>query len=123
MIADTDSDTLNDGDEVNTFFTNPLLVDSGADGFGDAVELAAGADPNSASSVPDGTNGDINNDGLLNAADVLLASRFVLGSLEPDSGQMQRGDVAPLVSNVSVPNGIFNAADLLIIQRWVLAAP
>jgi len=123
LMADTDSDTLNDFDEVNTYFTNPLLVDSDADGFGDAVEIAAGTDPNSASSVPDGSHGDINNDGLLNAADVLLASRFVLGSLAPDSGQMQRGDVAPLVSNVSVPNGVFNAADLLIIQRWVLAAP
>ena len=123
LDADTDNDTLSDGDEVNTYFTDPLLVDTDADGYGDAVEIAAGTNPDSAASVPDGTNGDINNDGLLDVADILLATRFALGELVPDSGQMSRGDVAPLVGNVAVPDGVFNTADLLIIQRWVLAAP
>lgn len=123
LNADTDNDTLSDGDEVNIHFTDPLLVDTDADGFGDAVEIAAGTNPGSAASVPNGTNGDINNDGVLDAADVLLASRFALGELVPDTGQMLRGDVAPLVDNVAVPDGVFNVADLLVIQRWVLAAP
>jgi len=123
LNSDTDNDTLDDGDEVNTYLTNPLQSDTDADGFGDAVEVAAGSDPNSSSSIPASTNGDINNDGLLNAADILLASRFVLGTLLPDSGQLLRGDVAPVVNNVSVPDGTIDAADLLIVQRWTLASP
>jgi len=123
LNPDSDNDTLNDGEEVNTYLTNPLLADSDADGFGDAVEVAAGSDPNSGSSIPASTNGDINNDGILNAADVLLASRFAIGSLIPDSAQLLRGDVAPIVNNVSVPDGLFNAGDLLIIQRWMLVSP
>ena len=123
LNPDTDNDTLTDGDEVNSYLTNPLLTDSDMDGYGDAVEVAAGSDPNSGSSIPAGTNGDINNDGILNAADVLLASRFALGSLTPDSAQLLRGDVAPIVNNVSLPDGLFNAGDLLIIQRWMLVSP
>jgi len=123
LNPDTDNDTLSDGDEVNSYSTNPLLADSDADGFGDAVEVAAGSDPNSGSSIPASTNGDINNDGILNAADVLLASRFVTGKLTPDEGQLLRADVAPIISNVSVPDGLFNAGDLLIIQRWMLVSP
>ena len=123
LNPDTDNDTLSDGDEVNSYSTNPLLADSDADGFGDAVEVAAGSDPNNGLSVPASTNGDINNDGILNAADVLLASRFATGSLIPDSAQLLRGDVAPIVNNVSVPDGLFNAGDLLIIQRWMLVSP
>jgi hypothetical protein len=123
LNPDSDNDTLNDGEEVNTYLTSPLLADSDGDGFGDAVEIAAGSDPNSGSSIPASTNGDINNDGILNAADVLLASRFVIGSLTPDSAQFLRGDVAPIVNNVSVPDGLFNVGDLLIIQRWMLISP
>ena len=123
LNSDTDNDTLGDGDEVNTYLTDPLRTDTDEDGFGDAVEVAAGSDPNSSSSIPASANGDINNDGRVDAADVLLASRFVLGTLTPDAGQLLRGDVAPVVNNVSVPDGIFNVADLLIIQRWALASP
>jgi hypothetical protein len=121
--SDTDGDTLNDGDEVNIYLTDPLLVDTDADGFGDVVEVGAGSDPNSSLSIPVSASGDINNDGLVNTADVLLASRFVLGTLTPDANQLLRGDVAPVVNNVSVPDNILNAADLLIIQRRALASP
>ena len=120
---DSDGDTLGDGDEVNIYFTDPLLADTDADGFGDVVEVGAGSDPNNSSSIPANASGDINNDGSVNTGDVLLATRFVLGTLTPDSNQRLRADVAPVINNVSVPDGILNAADLLIIQRRALASP
>lgn len=120
---DTDGDTLGDGDEVNIYFTNPLLADTDADGYGDVVEVGAGSDPNNSSSIPASASGDINNDGSVDTGDVLLASRFVLGTLMPDSNQLLRADVAPVINNVSVPDGFLDAADLLIIQRRALASP
>lgn len=39
LLADTDSDTLNDDVEVLTHLTNPLLVDSDIDGLSDADEV------------------------------------------------------------------------------------
>ena len=120
---DTDGDTLGDGEEVNIYFTDPLLADTDADGFGDVVEVGAGSDPNNSSSIPASASGDINNDGSVDTGDVLLATRFVLGTLTPDSNQLLRGDVAPVINHVSVPDSILNAADLLIIQRRALASP
>jgi hypothetical protein len=120
---DTDGDTLGDGEEVDIYLTDPLLADTDADGFGDVVEVGAGSDPNNSSSIPASASGDINNDGSVDTGDVLLASRFVLGALTPDSNQLLRGDVAPVINNVSVPDSILNAADLLIIQRRALASP
>src|SRR5690606_15356069 len=43
--ADTDGDGLEDGAELNTHGTNPLLADSDADGIEDGGELAVGLDP------------------------------------------------------------------------------
>ena len=45
LTADTDSDGLNDGDEVNTHNTYPLIVDSDGDGLSDGDEVATGTDP------------------------------------------------------------------------------
>ena len=50
---DTDNDGLADGDEVNTYRTNPNSSDSDSDGFTDLYELETAYDPNSAESVPD----------------------------------------------------------------------
>lgn len=44
LLADTDKDGLSDGAEVNTHGTDPLLVDSDGDGIDDARELALGLD-------------------------------------------------------------------------------
>lgn len=43
--ADTDSDGLNDGDEVNTHGTNPRAADTDGDGISDGGEIGAGLDP------------------------------------------------------------------------------
>jgi|CXWL01.1.fsa_nt_gi hypothetical protein len=53
--ADTDGDTLLDGEEVvagaDGFVTNPLLADSDGDGVPDGLEGFVGSDPTSAASV------------------------------------------------------------------------
>ena len=64
-----------------------------------------------------------NDDGSVDARDVLLASRAVLG-LSPLSGpQKARGNVAPLVNGQpqSLPDDAFTLADLLLIQSKALA--
>ncbi len=43
---DTDSDTLNDYDELYVYKTSAYLADSDSDGFNDAKEIASGNDPN-----------------------------------------------------------------------------
>ena len=53
-LADSDGDGVSDGDEWNTYFTDPLNADSDNDGSPDGDEIAAGGNPNDASDgVPD----------------------------------------------------------------------
>ncbi len=49
---DSDNDDLLDGEEVNTYFTDPLNPDSDSDGFLDGEEVAAGKDPLDPESFP-----------------------------------------------------------------------
>lgn len=51
-VRDTDGDGLSDGDEEILLNTAAVRADSDGDGFGDGLEVAAGADPRSAASVP-----------------------------------------------------------------------
>ncbi|MDG2123768.1 MAG: hypothetical protein P8J87_08735 [Verrucomicrobiales bacterium] len=55
--ADSDDDRLSDGDEVNTYTTDPMIADSDGDGFEDFSEIAAlnggiGGDPKDGNSTP-----------------------------------------------------------------------
>jgi hypothetical protein len=43
-----DFDGLDDGAEIQTYFTNPILVDSDGDGIWDGDEVKAGTDPGNA---------------------------------------------------------------------------
>lgn len=45
-ITDTDTDSISDWDELNTYGTSPYLGDSDSDGLSDAEEIKAGTDPN-----------------------------------------------------------------------------
>lgn len=72
---------------------------------------------------PPGTltaDGDINTDGFVNAADVLLATQAAIGSRLLDPIEFGHGDVSPLISNVPNPDGTFNLADTLVIIRKAL---
>jgi hypothetical protein len=129
LNSDTDGDGLSDYEEINWdgdpssyngspgYDLNPLAEDSDGDGFKDGMEVASGYDPLDAMSFP--VWGDINDDRLVNAADVLLATSAVLGNLELSIDMLARGNVAPLVNGT--PNSKFdddfNLADLLLILR------
>jgi hypothetical protein len=70
--------------------------------------------------VSSGIYGDINNDGKVNAADVLLITRILLEGTPVSPAEMQIIDVAPLAAGIPNPDGQINAGDLLIIQRIAL---
>jgi hypothetical protein len=127
---DTDGDGLTDLREVNwdgdptgydpAHDLNPLAADTDGDGFPDGMEATAGYDPLSAASVP--VWGDINNDRVVDAADVLLAARAIAGELTPTDAERVRGKVAPLVNGTPRPdaNAPLTAGDLLLIERKAL---
>jgi hypothetical protein len=50
-VADSDGDGLSDGAEAAAG-TNPNATDTDGDGFSDAAEIAAGSDPNDSNSIP-----------------------------------------------------------------------
>lgn len=62
-----------------------------------------------------GHDGDINGDGVVDAADVMLAQQIALGLITPTVSQLAHGDVAP-----SGGNGVINAADLVLIRAKAL---
>jgi len=127
-IIDTiDSDDDNDGvldiSETNTGIfisssdtgTDPLKADSDGDGFNDGVEVGTGTDPLDITSYP-GPDGDLAPygapDGVLNAADILIATRIVLGEIQPSSHDLAHGDI----NN----DGVISLGDLILIYDAVL---
>ncbi|MBK5274867.1 MAG: hypothetical protein JJE30_07435 [Desulfuromonadales bacterium] len=64
-------------------------------------------------------NGDINNDGVVNIADALLALRIAVGLVpQPTGTALFLGDVAPQ----GAPNGSIDLADALVILRKIVGA-
>ncbi len=59
--------------------------------------------------------GDINNDGIVDVADALLALQIAVDNVHVSPQQLLRGDVAPLINGVSVPNGVIDAGDAIVI--------
>ena len=118
LLADSDGDTLSDGEEVGydgdfTLYTpgqdlNPLSNDTDGDGLLDA------ADP-----IPLTVNigdGDMTADGNLNAGDMLVMTRVVLGLLPVTTVHLARGDLYPSGS----PDGKINLQDLVLLQGLLL---
>ena len=52
MVADTDSDGLEDGEEVDTYSTNPTDNDTDGDGYNDKFEVTNSSDPTDSTSLP-----------------------------------------------------------------------
>ncbi|MEN8106997.1 MAG: dockerin type I domain-containing protein [Pseudomonadota bacterium] len=95
-----------------------MSADTDGDGIADSDEITYGTDPlDLASTLADG---DVNLDGTVNAADVLLAVRALLGADSLTYEQKLHADVAPLADGVPSPDGNFNPADLLVLQRKAL---
>ena len=61
-------------------------------------------------------DGDVNDDGSVDSADVLLAQRYLLGLSVPSWFDPARGNVAPR----GAPDTEFNLGDLLVIQQMAL---
>ncbi len=106
-IADSDGDGLDDGDEVNQYLTDPLKSDSDGDYLedGDEVNLY-GSDPNhddTGDLAPRGTP-----DGALNAGDLVVLMRLVLGLETPDARETVLADMNH--------DGLLNAADVLLLS-------
>ena len=137
-IVDTDGDTMPD-DYENANGLNPLIDDSALDLDGDGVsniqEYNDGTAPNNIDSDGDGQHDGIDpnplvadaiiygdvaptplSDGIVNAADLLIMQRIVLGEILPNTTQMTNGDMFPVGS----PDGSINVQDLIILQQSVL---
>ncbi|MBT8122984.1 MAG: hypothetical protein KJO10_10640, partial [Gammaproteobacteria bacterium] len=119
---DTDADGMLDSWEVANFgdLSRDGTGDFDVDGATDLEEHDAGTNPLDPASFPVVADGDINGNGQVEAADVLIAQRILHGLYLPTAAEFQRGDVAPLIGGVPSPDGQFNLADLLIIQRKAL---
>lgn len=130
--ADTDGDGLSDYEEQchdgdcidydpydpvtnpNGGDTDVTRQDTDMDGYTDEEEVRYGSDPVNSGDIPNITpDGDVNIDGVVNVADVLLSQRYVLGLAILSQTQIDHGDFRP------IPDGDsdITVADLLIILQ------
>jgi lysophospholipase L1-like esterase len=113
--ADTNGDGFVDGEQV--FATNPLLADSDGDRLDDGLEATNASDPLDANSWPALADGDIAPlgapDGEINAGDILVATRIVLGLETATALELAHGDLYP----PGAPDGKINAQDLILLGR------
>jgi len=114
-MLDPDGDGLTNQDE-HLAHTNPHDWDSDNDGISDKDEVDAGTDPLTSYTIFT-ADGDLNNDGFVNAGDVMLGYRILFGEIAPTFDQRIRMDVAPLVNGIPAPDGQLNLGDILVIQR------
>ena len=119
LVADTDNDGLTDSEEV-ILTTNPLIIDTDNDGFSDGEEVSAGSDPLDINSLPVLSDADINNNGIADMADIILAQQIILGHIELTSIHLSHGDVAPLINGIPSPDGLFTLGDLVVLKRKVI---
>ncbi len=76
-VADTDSDGLNDGAEVNTYHSDPRLADTDGDGLSDAVEV------NTQHTNP--TLADTDADGLADGAELTATTNPLVADTDGDT--------------------------------------
>lgn len=116
---DTDSDGLSDYEEITTYGTSPGNPDTDGDFINDGDEINNGGDPLDPLSWPNFADGDIaplgSPDGVINAADYLVAQRIVLGEIAATSLEFAHADLYPAGS----PDGIINVSDLILLLKLV----
>jgi len=59
--------------------------------------------------------GDVDGDGIVGLVDAMLALQFAVGNMQPSVDQFVRADVAPIVGNISVPNGTVDVGDVIVL--------
>jgi hypothetical protein len=90
---DSDSDNLNDGEEVLTYFTNPLDSDTDVDGMSDGYEVSFNLDP-----LVNDSEEDKDNDGITNINEMLANTDPNNPDTDGD-GISDEADSNPLVAN------------------------
>ncbi len=106
---DSDGDGLTDGDEVNIYGTNPLVQDTDGDGLLDNNDpIPLDFNFNDGDLAPLGAP-----DGVINAADYLIALRIIQAELQPTTLELAHGDLYP----PGAPDGIIDMPDLIIIKQ------
>lgn len=106
--ADTDFDGLNDGDEVNLYFTNVLLLDTDGDGLSDGEEvLSFITDPNTSNIGALAPRYAVDN--MLNTADLLVLLRLIEQLDTATAYEMVAGDINS--------DGVIDVRDALQFQR------
>jgi len=121
-VLDSDGDGLGDFDEINVYFTDPNLADTDGDLIDDGVEINNAVDPSNPLDPLDWPNfadSDLaplgSPDGVINAADYLIAQRIALGTLVATPLELAHGDVYP----AGAPDGVIDASDLVLILQLV----
>ena len=97
LVADTDGDGLNDGDEINIYETNPNSNDTDEDGLNDKAEIDINLNP----LVSDAYD-DTDNDGLINIKEVFYKSNPFLFDTDND-GMSDGYEVAHLTNPIIPP--------------------
>ena len=116
---DSDDDGLSDYEEVITYGTLPNDSDSDDDFINDYDEVINGSDPNDDTSWPNFADGDFAPsgapDGIINAADYLIAQRIALGEIDATSLELSHGDLFPPGS----PDGMIDTSDLILLLKLI----
>ena len=93
--------------------TNPVPPPSEPSRPASRSQLSIGVDASTAPPSTAAGDGDLNGDGIVDAADLALAERIAVGLLSPTADYLRHGDVA-------APFGSIDAADVVRIRRKVL---
>jgi len=119
-LPDTDGDGLPDGVEA-VLGTDPFVPDSrdvllkGPTGSGGQGQGSGGGGSGGEEPPPITPDGDVNEDGVVDVADLALLEQMVLGFVTPTADQIAHGDVAPN----GLPDGILNVADVERLGRMI----
>jgi hypothetical protein len=122
LVTDTDGDGLSDFDEVNydgdpNNYTpgvdlNPLSDDTDGDGLLDPTDpIPLDFNFNDGDVAPPGAL-----DGIVNAADMLVVTRAVLGLIPVDNSLLSHADLYP----AGTPDGNIDLRDLLLVMKLAL---
>jgi YD repeat-containing protein len=110
VSADYDGDGLSNLTEWLVTGTDARSTDTDGDGIADNVEVTKGTDPLNSASYPG--DGDLNQDGRVDAGDLVLEMQIALGTRTPTSVQLTHGDMNQ--------DGVIDVRDMLKLERKAL---